>query len=82
MTRAGGKRIAFVIAILAAVAAAKRATLKLAAFGIGTVEVRLAYAVGPTRAARMLTDEPTAPLDSERALKVVRILHQPATGAT
>lgn len=74
MTRSGGKRIAFVIAILAAVAAAiafaltrgpfapiqvtvaeaTRATLKQAAFGIGSVEARLAYAVGPTQAARVL----------------------------
>jgi len=35
-------------------AEAKRATLKLSAFGIGTVEARLAYAVGPTQAGRVL----------------------------
>ncbi len=36
------------------VAAAKQAALKRSVFGIGTVEARLAYAVGPTQAARVL----------------------------
>ncbi|OGA15954.1 MAG: hypothetical protein A3I63_10395 [Betaproteobacteria bacterium RIFCSPLOWO2_02_FULL_66_14] len=36
------------------VVAAKRATLRQSAFGIGTLEARLAYAVGPTQAARVL----------------------------
>lgn len=36
------------------VALAKRATLQRSAFGIGTLEARLAYAIGPTQAARVL----------------------------
>ena len=36
------------------VTAARRATLQQSAFGIGTLEARLAYAVGPTQAARVL----------------------------
>ena len=63
-----------------------------ALFGIGTVEAQRAYLIGPTAAGRVsiaralankppviLADEPTGPLDSERALAVMHILNQMAS---